>query len=309
MYAKLIGTGHYVPDRIVTNHELADRLDTSAQWIASRTGIHERRYVGTDEPTSVLATEAASRAMQSANVPPSEVDLIVVATCTPDKVFPNVGCMVQHNLGIPNCPAFSVESACSGFIYALTVADNFIKVGSSQCALVIGADAMSSIVDWNDRSTCILFGDGAGAVVLRASETPGILTTELGADGQHKNLLHVPRDAYLTMSGRDVFRHAVEKLGSLGSTAKLKLEQNGSEINWLIPHQANLRIIEAVAKRVDLPIEKVILTLQNHGNTSAASIPIALDVGVADNRVQPGHNLVLQAFGGGFTWGSAIVQF
>ncbi len=321
MYSRIAGTGRYLPERIVTNSELATRVDTSDEWIRARTGIERRHIAADDETTASLSTQAARAAMDAAGVDAADIDLIVVGTTTPDLVFPNVACLVQERLGIPACPAFSLEAACTGFIYALSMADKMIATGSANCALVIGAETLSRIVDWNDRTTCVLFGDGAGAVVLRPADTPGVLSCHLGADGRYQDLLfspygtskRPPPDAddvsYIKMKGNEVFKVAVKTLEGLVTKTLEAHQLDKSAIDWLIPHQANTRIIQATAKRLELPMEKVILTVQDHGNTSAASVPMALDTAVRDGRIQRGELLLLEAFGGGFTWGSALIRY
>jgi 3-oxoacyl-[acyl-carrier-protein] synthase-3 len=324
MYSRIAGTGSYLPEKIVTNFDLEKRMDTTDEWIRTRTGI-ERRHLAADGETTVdMAEHAARRAIEAAGMTPAEVDLIVFGTTTPDLVFPNCGTLLQARLGARGCPAFSVETACSGFIYALSIADKFVKAGEAKCALVVGSETLSRITDWNDRNTAVLFGDGAGAVVLRPSAEPGVMSTHLHSDGEYKDLLYIGSgisrgfaidpatgkvDIGIRMDGKEVFKVAVAKLGSAVDEA---LAANGLEkgaVDWLIPHQANIRIIGAMAKRLDLPMEKVILTVQDHGNTSAASVPLALDTGVRDGRVKRGDLLLLEAFGGGFTWGSALVRF
>ena len=320
MYSKIVGTGHYLPERVMTNADLEKIVETSDEWIRSRTGI-ESRHISDGETTCDLAEQAARRAMEAAGVTADDIDFICVGTTTPDLVFPNMGCLLQDRLGIHGCPAFSVEAACTGFLYALSVTDKFVRAGSSKCALVIGAETLSSIVNWEDRTTCVLFADGAGAVVLKPSEEPGILSTHIHADGQYIDLLLMNAgvskdfdrlksgDAFIEMKGNEVFKVAVRTLGRI---AKETLEANNltnDDLDWLIPHQANIRIIQAAAKQVNLPMEKVIVTVQHHGNTSAASVPLALDVAVRDGRIKSGDLCLLEAFGGGFTWGSALVRF
>lgn len=321
IYSRIAGTGRYLPDRVLTNRDLESMVDTTEEWIRTRSGI-ERRHIAADtQATSDLAEQAARIAMESAGVGPSEIDFVVVGTTTPDLVFPNVGCLVQRRLNIRGCAAFSVEAACSGFIYALSVADRFVASGLSRCALVIGAETLSRIVDWSDRSTCVLFGDGAGAVVLRPDHEPGVLSCHLGADGQYGDLLYHPYGTsrpqrpgdlerpYLQMKGNEVFKVAVKTLEGIVDETLAANQLDRSAIDWLIPHQANIRIIQATAKRLDMPMEKVVLTLQDHGNTSAASVPMALDVAVRDGRIKRGDLLLLEAFGGGLTWGSALVRY
>jgi 3-oxoacyl-[acyl-carrier-protein] synthase-3 len=321
LYSRIAGTGRYLPERILHNAELESMVDTTDEWIRSRTGIERRHIAAEGETTSDLAERAARAAMSAAGVQPSDIDFIVVGTTTPDVVFPNVGSIVQQRLGIHGCPAFSLEAACSGFIYALSIADRFIASGQVRRALVIGAETLSRITDWTDRGTCVLFGDGAGAVVLEPSTEPGVLSCHLGADGSYRDLLYHPygpsrkqrpgetEGPYIHMKGNEVFKVAVKTLEGLVDQTLAANHLDRSAIDWLIPHQANLRIIQSMARRLELPPEKVVLTLQDHGNTSAASVPMALDVAVRDGRVKRGDLLLLEAFGGGFTWGSALVRF
>lgn len=321
IYSRIAGTGRYLPERILTNADLEKMVETSDEWILARTGIEERHVASEEELTSDLCVNAARSAMESAGVEPGDIDLIVVGTTSPDLIFPNVATIIQHKMGIPACAAFSIEAACSGFIYALSTADKFVRAGDTRCALVIGAEIITKLIDWDDRSTCVLFGDGAGAVIVKPSDEQGIMSTHLGADGQYKDLLYYPvgvsnnlaaaglGESRIMMSGNEVFKVAVKTLASVAEEA---LEANGigiDELDWLIPHQANLRIIQATAKRVGLPMDKVIQTVQIHGNTSAASVPMALDVGVRDGRIQRGQLLLLEAFGGGFTWGSVLLRY
>ncbi len=321
MYSRIAGTGRYLPERILTNAELEKMVDTTDEWIRSRTGIERRHIAADDQTTTDLAEIAARQAMESAGVQASDIDFIVVGTTTPDVVFPNVGCLLQERLGIRGCPAFSVEAACSGFIYALSIADKFISTGGSGCALVIGAETLSRMTDWSDRSTCVLFGDGAGAVVLQPADEPGLISCHLGADGHYKDLLYNPygtsrrpqpgdtEGPYIHMKGNEVFKVAVKTLEGVVTQTLEANRLDKSEIDWLIPHQANIRIIQATAKRLSLPMDRVILTVQDHGNTSAASVPMALDTAVRDGRIRRGDLLMLEAFGGGFTWGSALIRF
>ena len=321
-YARIKGTGSYLPERVMTNAELERMVDTSDRWIRERTGIRERRIAADDQTCRDLAMIAASRALDAAGMQPGDIDLVVLGTCTPDRIFPSTACLIQAGLGIsPGAVAFDVSAACSGFVYALDAANRFIRTGGARRALVIGAETMSRIIDWNDRGTCVLFGDGAGAVVLEADERAGILSTHLHADGGCEDLLNVPwgvsqgqqalqgTQAKLKMRGNEVFKVAVRTLGRIVDET---LEANGlekSDVDWLIPHQANIRIIQATAKKLGLPMEQVVLTVGEHGNTSAASIPLALDAAVRDGRIQPGELLLLEAFGGGFTWGSALIRY
>lgn len=321
LYARIAGTGRCLPDRVMTNADLEKMVETSDEWIRSRTGIERRHIVADDETNLDLCERASRNAMEMAGVGPQDIDLVIVGTTTPDQVFPNMGCLLQRRLGIEGPMAFSLEAACTGFIYALSIADKFVKTGASRCALVVGAETLSRMVDWKDRNTCVLFGDGAGAVVLKASEEAGILSTHVYADGRYADLLYFPsgvskkpedfhaRRDYIQMKGNEVFKVAVTKLGEV---AKEALEANGikgEELDWLIPHQANLRIIEGTARKLKLSMERVVLTVQDHGNTSTASVPMALDVAVRDGRIKPGHLLLLEAFGGGFTWGSALIRY
>ncbi len=322
MYSRIAGTGSYLPERVVTNADMEKMVDTTAEWIQSRTGIESRHMAAPHETTSSMAAEAVRRAMAMAGVGPEDIDFVVVGTCTPDRVFPNVATYVQSALGIHDTPAFSLETACSGFVYGLSIADKFIRLGEAKCALVIGADMLTRLLDWTDRTTCVLFGDGAGAVVLKASEEPGILTTILSADGKYADLLQFPFGVSqgfdqlragvaggVTMKGAEVFKVAVNTLSRLVDQTLAKAGVDQSAIDWLVPHQANLRIIQAAAKKLGLPMEQVVVTVQEHGNTSAASIPLALDRAVRDGRIQRGQTLLLETFGGGFTWGSALIKY
>ena len=319
MYSRIAGTGKYLPERVLTNFDLEKMVETSDEWIRSRTGI-ERRHIASDEQaTSDLAVEASRIAIEDAGFAPDAIDLVVVGTTTPDLVFPNVGCLVQERLGIPAGPAFSLEAACSGFVYAMGVADLFIRCGQVKRALVIGAETMSRIIDWTDRETCVLFGDGAGAVVLEAADEPGVIYSKLGADGRYRDLLFassgvssLPKDtsdSLLKMKGNEVFRVAVKTLETIVDEVIEANDVKKGEIDWLIPHQANIRIIKATAKRLKMPMERVILTVQEHGNTSAASVPMALDTAIRDGRVKRGDLLLLEAFGGGFTWGASLIRY
>ncbi|NGX16706.1 beta-ketoacyl-ACP synthase III [Wenzhouxiangella sp. XN24] len=320
IYSRIIGTGRYLPENIVTNADLEKLVDTSDEWIRSRTGIERRHIALEGQGTTDLCEHAARNALEAAGVGPEEIDLIVVGTTTPDQVFPNVGVLLQSRLGMHGCPAFSVEAACTGFLYALSVADKFIQSGSARTALVVGGETISRITDWTDRTTAVLFGDGAGAVVLRADSAPGLVSTHLHADGQYKDLLYFPTGVSLgmqpvggansiQMKGNEVFKVAVNTLGRIVDETLLANGLQKKDIDWLIPHQANIRIIQATAKKLELPMERVILTVQDHGNTSAASVPMALDVAVRDGRIKSGDLLLLEAFGGGFTWGSALVRW
>ena len=317
MYSRIVGTGKYLPERILTNADLEKMVETTDEWIRSRTGIEHRHIVAENEFTSDLAYKAGLAALESAGLTAADIDLVIVGTTTPDLIFPNVACLVQEKLKIKSCPAFSLEAACSGFIYSLVVADQFLRLGQAKRALVIGAETMSRIIDWTDRETCVLFGDGAGAVILEASESPGIIYSTLGADGRYRDLLYASsgvslrqrEGAALRMKGNEVFKVAVKTLENLVDDV---VEKNGLEkgqIDWLIPHQANIRIISATAKRLELPMERVILTVREHGNTSAASVPMALDTAIRDGRVKRGDLLLLEAFGGGFTWGASLIRY
>jgi 3-oxoacyl-[acyl-carrier-protein] synthase-3 len=319
-YTKIVGTGRYLPKKVLTNFDLEKMVDTNDEWIRTRTGVERRHAVADDETTSDMCVEAAKVAMEDAGIDVTDIDMVLVGTTTPDLIFPNTATLVQHRLGIPPCPAIGMEAACTSFIYALTTADMFIKAGEAKCALVIGAECITKIVDWTDRNTCVLFGDGAGAVIVKPSDEPGILATHLGADGQYKDLLYYPvgaskdlhkagtDEAAIMMVGNEVFKVAVKTLGNVATEVLRKAGVEQSEVDWLIPHQANLRIIQATAKRLNLPMEKVIVTVQDHGNTSAASVPMALDVGRRDGRVKPGQLVLTEAFGGGFTWGSVLMR-
>ena len=321
VHARIAGTGSYLPDNIVTNADLEKKVDTSDAWIRERTGIHQRHIALPGQTTGDLAFEAATRALEAAGVTAAEIDLIVLGTTTPDIIFPSTACLLQHRLGANGCAAFDVNAACSGFIYALGVADKFIRAGAARTALVVGAETLSRMLDWNDRGTCVLFGDGAGAVVLKADTEAGILSTHLHADGGYEHLLHNPvgvsrgftdepnHGVKVHMTGNEVFKIAVK---TLDATVDETLKANGlerSDLDWLIPHQANLRIISATAKRLQMPMERVIVTIDRHGTTSSASVPLALDEAVRSGRVQRGELLLLEAFGGGFTWGSALIRY
>jgi len=316
--ARIIGTGSYLPEYVLTNAELEKRVDTSDEWIVSRTGIRERHIAAEGETTSDLATAAGRAALEAAGISPNQLDLILVATTTPDFIFPSVACLVQQKLGVTNaCPAFDIQAVCSGFVYALATANQFIRSGSCQTVLVIGAETLSRITDWSDRSNCILWGDGAGAVVLQASAEPGIIATHLHADGQHGNLLKVPagpssgyaQKSTIQMEGNAVFKVAVNTLDAIVDETLIANGMQKSQINWLVPHQANIRIIQATAKKLGMSMDHVVVTVDKHGNTSAASIPLALDTAVRDGRIKRGEIVLMEAFGGGFTWGSVLVKF
>ncbi len=320
MYSRIIGTGSYLPEKVLDNHDLEKMVDTSDEWIRERTGIAKRHIAAEDETTCDLAEQAARRALEAAGKTAADIDLIIVGTTTPDKVFPSTACLLQQRLDIHGCPAFDLQAVCTGFVYALSVADKFIRSGSHRCALVIGAETLSRIVDWTDRGTCVLFGDGAGAVVLEASDEPGILSTHLHADGAYEALLHVPfgissgydavtdGKAFMQMRGNEVFRVAVNTLGRIVDETLAANGLEKSDIDWLVPHQANIRIIKATAKKLNMDMDHVVVTVAEHGNTSAASIPLALDHAVRAGKIQPGETLLMEAFGGGFTWGSALLK-
>lgn len=317
IFSRITGTGSYLPARILTNAELESMVDTTDEWIFARTGIRERHIAATNEFTSNLGVAAAKKAIEAANIDPQQIDLILVATTTPDRVFPSTACLIQNQLGIKNnCPAFDVQAVCSGFVYALAVADSMIKSGAVKTALVIGAETMSRITDWTDRSNCILWGDGAGAVVLQASHEAGIISTHLHADGSYEKLLNVPTGVSnqeggrtMKMEGNAVFKMAVNTLDQIVDETLVANGLQKSDIDWLVPHQANIRILQATAKKLDMSLDKVVVTVDKHGNTSAASIPLALDVAVRDGRIQRGNVILMEAFGGGFTWGSALIKY
>lgn len=312
-HSRIAGTGSYLPSRILSNKDLETMVDTTDEWIFTRTGIRERHIAAPDELTSDLATAAAKKAIESAGVNVDEIDLIIVATTTPDKIFPSVATMVQKKLGASNCPAFDIQAVCSGFVYGISTANNFIKAGASKCVLVIGADTFSRITDYTDRSNCILWGDGAGAVILQASQEQGVISTHIHADGNFETMLHVPRKEdgadTVMMEGSAVFKMAVNTLDQIVDETLAANNMQKSDIDWLVPHQANVRILQATAKKLDMSMDKVVVTVDKHGNTSAASIPLALDTAVRDGRIKRGEVLLMEAFGGGFTWGSALVRY
>jgi 3-oxoacyl-[acyl-carrier-protein] synthase-3 len=320
-YSRITGTGSYLPEKILSNQDLEKIMDTTDEWIRERTGIVKRHIAAGDETSCDLAEIAATRAMEAAGKTPRQIDLIVLATTTPDRVFPSTACLLQQRLDIHGTAAFDIQAVCTGFIYALGVADKFIRTGTSKCALVVGAETLSRIVDWNDRGTAILFGDGAGAVVLEASDEPGILSTHLHADGSYEHLLTVPAgisqgydkvqagQAYVQMQGNEVFKMAVNTLGRIVDETLAANDMQKSDVDWLIPHQANIRIIQATARKLRMSMDHVVVTVGEHGNTSAASVPLALDTAVRDGRIQRGETLLMEAFGGGFTWGSALVKY
>ncbi len=317
IYTRIIGTGGYLPSRTLTNADIEKLVDTTDQWILERTGISQRHIMGEDETTSTMSTIAAQRALEAAGISPNEVELIIIGTSTPDRFFPSTATIMQHRLGITNrCPAFDVSAACAGFMYGLSIADKFIKSGEVKTVLVVGAESLTRIVDWTDRSTCILFSDAAAAFVLRADKTPGIISTHIHADGQYNRLLYaanhigeLKEPSYIKMKGNEVFKLAVNTLHDIVDETLEKNNIKKSDIDWLIPHQANIRIIQATARKLEMPMDRVVLTVQNQGNTSAASVPLAMDIAVRDGRIKRGELLLLEAFGGGFTWGSVLVRY
>lgn len=316
-FARVLGTGGYLPENVLTNSDLERLVDTQDAWIRERTGIRKRHIVGPRETTCDLAEHASRHALEAAGIDKDEIDFVVLGTTTPDLIYPATACRLQARLGIAGCPAFDVQAVCTGFIYALSIADQFIRTGAAKCALVVGADATSKILDWTDRGTCVLFGDGAGAVILGASEAPGILSTHLHADGRYEHLLYVDggvfqgsnHPAYVRMQGSEVFKVAVRTLGRIVDETLAANDMDRCDVDWLVPHQANTRIINATAKMLGIPMERVVLTIEEHGNTSAASVPLAMDVAIRDGRIRRGDTLLLEAFGGGFTWGSALLKY
>lgn len=320
-YARITGTGSYLPEKVLTNFDLEKIVDTTDQWIRERTGIEKRHIALEGQTTADLAERAARNAIESAGLKPQDIDLIVLATTTPDRIFPSTACILQSRLDIHGCAAFDIQAVCTGFIYALSVAEKFIKTGSAKRALVVGAETFSRLLNWEDRGTCVLFGDGAGAVVLEASEETGILSTHLHADGDYESLLMVPHgisqgfetmtefNTKVQMKGNEVFKMAVNTLGRIVDETLEANNLQKSDIDWLVPHQANKRIILATARKLKMSMDHVVMTVQEHGNTSAASVPLALDTAVRDGRIQKGEMLLLEAFGGGFTWGSALCRF
>lgn len=318
-HARIIGTGGYLPEKILTNADLEKMVDTSDEWITDRTGIRERHIAAEGQTTCDLAEQAARQAIDAAGIDKDEIDLIIVATTTPDRVFPSTACLLQHRLDVHGCPAFDIQAVCTGFVYALGVADKFIRAGGVRHALVVGAETLSRIVDWSDRNTCVLFGDGAGAVVLKASTEPGILSTHLHADGRYESLLTTnggiseglrgAAGPFIEMSGNEVFKMAVNTLGRIVDETLAANDMDKAEVDWLVPHQANTRIIQATARKLKMTMDRVVMTVAKHGNTSAASVPLALNSAVRDGRIQRGDVLLLEAFGGGFTWGSALVRY
>lgn len=321
IYSSILGTGRYLPEKILTNHDLEALVETSDEWIRERTGIEQRHIVADDQVTSDLAYFAALDAIKSAGIEKDSIDMIIVATTTPDKVFPSTACILQQKLDLHGCPAFDLQAVCTGFIYALSVADQFVKTGAAKRVLVVGAETLSRITNWDDRSNCILWGDGAGAVILEASEKPGIISTHLHADGKYEELLHVPSgpskvaqtddiaERTMSMKGNEVFKVAVNTLSKIATETLEANNLQKEDLDWLVPHQANLRIIKATGKKLDLTDDQVVVTVNKHGNTSSASIPMALDTAIKDGRIQRGQTLLLEAFGGGFTWGSALIRY
>ena len=318
MYSRIVGTGSYLPERILTNFDLEKMVDTSHQWIVDRTGIYERHLAADHQVTSDLAMHASQRALEAAGISASEIDLIIVATTTPDMVFPSTACILQNKLGITNnCAAFDIQAVCSGFVYALSIADKMIKAGQNKCVLVVGVETMSRITDWGDRTNCILWGDGGGAVIMKGSAEPGIISSHLHADGSYKDLLYSSgggtfgngSKASIRMGGSAVFKVAVNTLDAIVDETLLANNMQKSDINWLVPHQANIRIIQATAKKLGMSMDNVVVTVDTHGNTSAASIPLAFDTAVRDGRIKRGEVVLMEAFGGGFTWGSVLLKY
>jgi len=321
IYSRIAGTGSYLPENVVTNSDLEKRVDTTDQWIQDRTGIKKRHIAPDDVTTCDLAEKASRNALEAAGVHSSDIDLIIVATTTPNQIFPSTACLLQQRLGIAGPTAFDVQAVCTGFVYALSIADKFIQSGSHKRALVVGAETLSRIIDWSDRNTCVLFGDGAGAVIVEASDEQGIITTHLHADGAYESLLRVPvgvsngfermmrGEGHVEMKGSEVFKMAVTTLGRIVDETLASADLEKSDIDWLIPHQANIRIIKATAKKLRMSMDRVVVTVGEHGNTSAASIPLALDAAVRDGRIKRGETLMMEAFGGGFTWGSVLLKY
>ncbi|MCF6282312.1 MAG: ketoacyl-ACP synthase III [Candidatus Polarisedimenticolaceae bacterium] len=321
MYSRIAGTGSYLPEKVVTNSDLEKIVDTTDQWIQDRTGIKKRHIAADGETTCDLAEKASRNALEAAGITASEIDLVIVATTTPDLIFPSTACLLQQRLGIAGPTAFDIQAVCTGFVYALSIAEKFIKSGSHKRALVVGAETLSRIIDWSDRNTCVLFGDGAGAVIVEASDEPGIIASHLHADGAYESLLRVPvgvssgfeqmirGEGYVEMKGSEVFKMAVTTLGRIVDETLASTGLQKSDIDWLIPHQANIRIIKATAKKLRTPMDRVVVTVHDHGNTSAASIPLAFDTAVRDGRIKRGEILMMEAFGGGFTWGSVLLKY
>lgn len=319
IYSKIVGTGSYLPSKVLTNYDLEKMVDTSHDWIVTRSGISERHIAAEGELTSDLALQASRKAIEAAGIVPDEIDLIIVATTSPDHLFPSTACVLQDKLGIKSGgPAFDIQAVCGGFVFALNTADMYIRGGQAKTALVVGAEVLSRMLDWNDRTTCVLFGDGAGAVVLRASDTPGIVAGKLHSDGRHRDMLKaegnvrngaIDGDPFIKMDGQAVFKFAVKVLSDVVEEILEEQKLKGSDIDWLVPHQANIRIIEATAKKLGLGMDNVVVTVAQHGNTSAASIPLALDAAVRDGRIKAGQNILIEAVGGGFTWGAVLIKW
>jgi len=317
IWSRIIGTGSYLPPKVVTNDDLARQMDTTDEWIRTRTGIRQRHIAEPSQTSSDLGVEASRAALAAARIAPQEIDLIVVATATPDYIFPSTACIMQAKLGIKGCAAFDIQAVCSGFVYALAIADKMIRSGQHRCALIVGAEVYSRILDWNDRGTAVLFGDGAGAVILRADSKPGIMASALHADGSYVDILSVPGNVcggkivgspFLQMDGQAVFKFAVKVLDEVGRETLAMCGLTPADVDWLIPHQANVRILEATARKLGIDLSKLIVTVDRHGNTSAASVPLALDLAIRDGRIKPGHKIMLQGVGGGFTWGASLVE-
>ena len=316
-HSRVIGTGGYLPEKVLTNHEISETVDTSDSWIYERTGIRSRHIAAEDETASSMAEIAARQALRSAHMEVQDIDLIIATTSSSDRTFPSTACLLQARLEAHNCAAFDVQAACSGFIYGLSVADQYIRSGTAENVLLVGSEINSRLLDWTDRSTCILFGDGAGAVVLQASDKPGILSTHIHSDGSYQELLYLPNpkgrsnhneSPYIAMKGNDVFKVAVNTLGRIADETLSANGMDRDEIDWLVPHQANIRIISATAKKLRLPLDRVIVTIETQGNTSSASVPLALNEGIRDGRIRPGQAVLMEAFGGGFVWGSALLR-
>lgn len=318
-YSKIIGTGSYLPSKVLTNYDLEKMVDTTNEWIVTRSGISERHIAADGELTSDLALQASRKAIEAAGISAAEIDLIIVATTSPDQLFPSTACILQDKLGIKSQgPAFDIQAVCGGFVFALNTADMYIKGGQAKTALVVGAEVLTRMLDWNDRATCVLFGDGAGAVVLRASDTPGLIASKLHSDGSYRDMLKaegnirngkVDGDPFIKMDGKAVFKFAVNMLSEVVEEVLEEQKMVGADINWLVPHQANIRIIEATAKKLGMEMDNVVVTVAQHGNTSAASIPLALDAAVRDGRIKTGQNILLEAIGGGFTWGATLIKW
>lgn len=308
-FARIVATGSYLPPKVLTNADLATMVDTSDEWIIQRTGIKQRYVVDASDNVVTMGAKAARIALDTAGLSSDDIDMIIVATCTAEQVFPSVACLLQSELGIPNCPAFDIQAACSGFIYALSIGMQFINGKQAKRVLLVGTEAMSKVLDWTDRSSCILFGDGAGAVILEASDVPGVLSTHLNADGNYKDVLTLLNSDHIHMQGNTVFRLAVKWLSEIARQALTANNLQAADVDWVVPHQANIRIIQSTVKSLGIPLEKVIVTVDKHANTSAASIPLALDVAIRDGRIKRGQNLLFEAFGGGLTWGSALVRY